>query len=251
MKLHWHTGCSGFHYKHWKGVFYPDGLPQRLWFEHYCRHFRTLELNVTFYRFPKVLFLKSWHERSPEDFRFASKVPRAITHFKKLIGTTGMLNDYYGAVREGLQEKLGCVLFQFPPNVPYSEKFLQRIWDSLDPAFQNVVEFRHASWWQAEVYQRLAERNITFCGMSHPGLPKEIVTNTRFVYYRFHGDEQLYASLYSPDILREAAHHIAGVKSVEDAYIFFNNDIHGYAVTNAGQMQEIVAQLKAPEAEKD
>lgn len=249
MNAHWHIGCSGFHYKHWKGIFYPEGLAQRKWFAFYCQHFSTLELNVTFYRFPQVSFLRTWYDDSPDDFRFASKVPRAITHFKKLKNSVDMLADYYGTVREGLGAKLGCVLFQFPPNIHYSEGFLERVLDNLDPSFQNVVEFRHASWWDPQVYARLAEKNISFCGMSHPALPKNIIVNTPTVYYRFHGDEQLYASLYSQADLQQAVNEIADpAKQVNEAFVFFNNDIHGYAVRNAGEMAGMVGGEARPDS---
>ena len=82
--IEWHIGCSGFHYKGWKEVFYPKGVPQRKWFEYYGEYFKTLELNVTFYRFPRVHILKSWYDKSPPDFSFSVKVPRAITHYKKM-----------------------------------------------------------------------------------------------------------------------------------------------------------------------
>src|SRR3954470_19712801 len=123
MKIKWHIGCSGFHYKHWKGVFYPEDLPQKKWFEYYCQFFDTLELNVTFYRFPQLSFLQNWHDKTPTKFRFAVKAPKAITHYKKFSGTADMLTDFYTTVRDGLKDKLGCILFQLPPRLSYSEEF--------------------------------------------------------------------------------------------------------------------------------
>ena len=80
----WWIGCSGFHYSGWKGAFYPQGLPQRKWFEYYCQYFNTVELNVTFYRFPKVSDLKGWYDRSPEDFRFTCKAPGELLIIRSL-----------------------------------------------------------------------------------------------------------------------------------------------------------------------
>ena len=80
--MRWHIGCSGFHYKHWKGGFIPIYLPQKKWFEFYNNSFQTLELNVTFYRFPRLNVLENWYEKSSPQFRFSVKAPRAITHFK-------------------------------------------------------------------------------------------------------------------------------------------------------------------------
>lgn len=236
----WNIGCSGFHYKHWKGVFYPDGLPQKKWFDYYCQHFNTLELNVTFYRFPRLPIMQFWRQNSPDGFRFAVKAPRAITHFKKFLGTVDMLSDFYNTCQDGLQEKLGCVLFQMSPRLGYSEAFLERIISSLDNSFLNVVEFRHESWWRQEVYDELAKHNISFCGMSHPTLPKDVITNTDLLYYRFHGEEALYASLYSSEKLKETIDVVGESGKVKQAFIFFNNDIHGHAIQNASEMKSIV-----------
>src|SRR5256885_8383092 len=126
---HWWIGCSGFYYKHWRGIFYPEDLAVKKWFEYYCEHFNTVELNVTFYRFPQVPFLKSWFQRSPDDFRFSVKAPRAITHFKKFIDCAGFLSSFYKVVKKGLKEKVGSILFQLPPRLVYSEEKLQQIID--------------------------------------------------------------------------------------------------------------------------
>lgn len=238
--INWRIGCSGFHYKHWKGSFYPDDLPQSKWFNHYCKFFNALELNVTFYRFPRVSFLENWRLKSPEGFRFAVKAPRAITHYKKFTAATSFISDFYNTAREGLQEKLGCVLFQLPSNYHYSDERLQRIVDNLDNSFLNVVEFRHDSWWNENVYQSLGKRNISFCGMSHPDLPSDIITNAPLLYYRMHGEGELYASNYDQQQLQKIATEIKTRSNVDESYVFFNNDIHTYAVYNALDMLKMI-----------
>src|SRR6185503_15098005 len=145
--IKWWIGCSGFHYKDWKGVFYPSDIPQTKWFEYYCRHFNTIELNVTFYRFPRPEALLKWYDRSPEKFKFSVKAPRLITHYKMFKESERMLGDFYASVYEGLHEKLGCILFQLPSRVPYSDEMLQRLVENLNPSFDNVLEFRDAGWW--------------------------------------------------------------------------------------------------------
>ncbi|WP_375436282.1 DUF72 domain-containing protein [uncultured Hymenobacter sp.] len=237
----WHVGCSGYHYRHWKGVFYPDKLPQRLWFEFYSQHFRTLELNVTFYRFPQLSFLENWYQISPADFKFSVKAPRLITHYKQFNDAAQLLADFYGTVQEGLIEKLGPVLFQLPPRMAYSDDRLQRILDSLDPAFHNVLEFRHPSWWEGHVYQELARRGVAFCGQSHPQLPDEVVANSNVLYYRFHGVPELYKSPYNEEQLRQVTTQIEAAHQVQEAYLYFNNDIDASAIGNARQMQELVS----------
>lgn len=236
----WWIGCSGFYYKHWKEVFYPQGLPQRKWFEYYCEYFNTLELNVTFYRFPQLSFLQSWHERSPEKFCFAVKAPRAITHFKQFHGTEGLISDFYGVISEGLNTKLGCVLFQMPPRIKYTAERLERMIQSLDSSFNNVLEFRHESWWNADVYRALSVARISFCGMSHPQLPEDVIQNTDMLYYRFHGVPELYKSPYKVSELRDFTETVESSKKTRQAYIYFNNDIGASAIANAREMKELV-----------
>ncbi|UOG75670.1 DUF72 domain-containing protein [Hymenobacter tibetensis] len=240
----WHIGCSGYHYRHWKGAFYPEKLPQRLWFEYYSQHFQTLELNVTFYRFPQLSFLQNWHHISPAAFRFSVKAPRLITHYKQFNDVAQLLADFYGTVQEGLAEKLGPVLFQLPPRMAYSEDRLQRILDSLDPTFTNVLEFRHPSWWEGHVYQQLTRRNVAFCGQSHPQLPDEVVANTDVLYYRFHGIPELYKSPYSEEYLRQVADQIEATSQLREVYLYFNNDIDASAIGNARHMQALASSSK-------
>ena len=125
------TGCSGFYNRHWKGVFYPEDIPQSKWFDHYCEHLNTLELNTTFYKFPTPERLQPWYKKSPADFLISVKAPRLITHFKKLNDCERLLDDFYTASSNGLKEKLGCTLFQFPPGFIYSEERLENICNSL------------------------------------------------------------------------------------------------------------------------
>ncbi|QQL50418.1 DUF72 domain-containing protein [Mucilaginibacter ginkgonis] len=240
--MRWHIGCSGFHYKHWKGTFYPEDIPQRKWFEFYADHFRTLELNVTFYRFPRVEFLKKWYADCPADFKFSVKAPKAITHFKQFDNTTDMLTSFYATIREGLGDKLGPVLFQFPPRFIYAEDRLQRVLDQLDSAFDNVLEFRHPSWWRKDVYDRLANRQVSFCGMSHPDLPQDVIVNTDVVYYRFHGVPNLYSSSYTDDELSAVVQRVKQNLKIKSAWFYFNNDAAVAAIPNAQKMMELAVE---------
>ena len=237
-------GCSGFHNKDWKEKFYPAVLPQSRWFEYYCSKFNTLELNTTFYRFPRVESLKRWYAKSPENFVFSVKVPRLITHYKQLNDSARMLNDFYNSIREGLQDKLGAVLFQFPSRISYSEDFLSRIVETVDEDFLNVVEFRHASWWKSRVYSVLRTEGIIFCGISHPDLPGGIVRNNSTIYYRFHGLKKLYFSQYSKKDIDAFANTLAQESSVKTGYIYFNNTATLAAVRNAVQLEKSLLKNK-------
>src|SRR5687768_10712494 len=230
----WHIGCSGFDYKHWKGLFYPEDLPKSKWFNFYTEHYDTLELNLTFYRFPKIEVFQSLYKRSPKNFKITVKAPRIITHFKQFHGEAReWMLWYYKTIREGLQDKLGCILFQLPSRTSYNEERLQRIINTMDSSFSNVIEFRHESWWNDEVYKKLGKHNVTFCGISHPELPDDVIQNTKLVYYMFHGASELYKSRYSEAQLRSVAKKILGNPKIKQAYIYFNNDIGGSAIFNA------------------
>ena len=236
LKTKFHIGCSGFHYKHWRGGFYPQKLAQSKWFDFYCQHFLSLELNVTFYRFPQLSFLQNWYKKSPPEFRFAVKAPRIITHYKQFHATEDLIREFYDVIQNGLQEKLGCVLFQLPPRIGYSVERLDRIIASIDTNFKNTIEFRHVTWWREDVYQQLAKKKISFCGQSHPLLPQDIIQNTSFLYYRFHGIPELYKSPYEAAILRKAADEINASGKTKEAFIYFNNDIEVSAIANAREM---------------
>src|SRR6185437_2806701 len=155
------------------------------WFEFYCEHFNTLEINNTFYKFPTEKSLVKWHDASPEDFKFSVKAPRLITHYKKFSGCETLLHDFYTSISKGLQNKLGCVLFQLPPQLVYTPEMLDLIMSSVDPSFKNVFEFRHLSWWNENVFTQFKKRKLIFCSISFPKLPDEVKATASNIYYRF------------------------------------------------------------------
>lgn len=235
----WWVGCSGFSYKHWKERFYPKEVPQRKWFEYYCEHFNTVELNVTFYRVPTLETFKGWYHRSPDEFSFTVKAPRLITHYKRFKNITTEVHDFYNLVKEGLGDKLGTVLFQLHPRFEYTEEHLMLLLKHLDPAFNNVIEFRHASWWNEAIYKELKQNNITFCSISYPGLPGTVLKTASVIYYRFHGVPQLYLSSYSDEALTQVVNGIKPLRGVDEVYVYFNNDIDVHAIHNAKKVQQL------------
>jgi uncharacterized protein YecE (DUF72 family) len=238
--IQWYIGCSGFYYQEWKEVFYPKGWPQKKWFEYYCQHFNTLEINNTFYRFPEEKTLKSWYDRSPDNFLFTVKATQTITHQKPFQDTQTQIQEFYAVVKEGLGPKLGPVLFQLPPRLAYSPAMLESIITQLDAAYINVIEFRHASWWREDVYTTLKKKGIVFSGTSYPDLPNDVICTSSINYYRFHGVPKLYYSEYSPAFLRQIAQLIKEDSSITKAFLYFNNTAAAAALTNAHFVQEFV-----------
>jgi uncharacterized protein YecE (DUF72 family) len=152
-----------------------------------------------------------------------------------------MVDDFYGIIGEGLKEKLGCVLFQMPPNVAYKPEKLEQIIENLEPSFKNVLEFRHESWWNPEVYDKLSKQNITFCSMRHPQLPDDVIQNTKVLYFRFHGVPNLYSSPYDMATLQRISNEIIENLTIKEVFIYFNNDIGGSAIKNATEMEDYVS----------
>ncbi len=240
QEIEWFIGCSGFYYKDWSEWFYPKGLSKKEWFTYYCQHFNTLEINNTFYRFPELKNLQNWYTRSPENFTFSVKAPRIITHQKKFKDTENVIKEFYGVVKEGFQEKLGPILFQLPPSTSYSEATLEAILNQMDSAFNNVIEFRHQSWWQPSIYDTLKNANITFCSASLPLLPDVVVNNTETIYYRFHGVPQLYYSQYDNHFLTNIVTTIKESTNTTKAFLYFNNTATAAALNNAKFVQQLL-----------
>jgi uncharacterized protein YecE (DUF72 family) len=187
-----------------------------------------------------VKTLENWYQISPPDFLFSAKVPRLITHYKQFNDTQRMLNDFYHSCGTGLKDKLGCVLFQLPARLEYSEKKLMEIIAQLDTSFTNVIEFRHSSWWNKEIFSILRKRGIIFCGHSYPALPEQVVINSQTVYYRFHGIPKLYYSQYKRKFLEEVISTIQCSRKVEQVFLYFNNTATIAALRNATYVQNLV-----------
>ncbi len=160
MKLY--VGTSGYSYKEWKGTFYPEDLPVDEMLRYYGEHFRTVEINNTFYRMPKASVLEAWAADVPADFKFVLKAPQRITHMQRLKGVDDSL-AYVLETAGVLKNRLGPLLFQLPPNF---KKDLARLRDflSLLPTDRRVaMEFRHQTWFDDEVFDLLRRHRTALC----------------------------------------------------------------------------------------
>jgi uncharacterized protein YecE (DUF72 family) len=232
-----YIGCSGFLYPYWREKFYPKDVPQRKWLEYYSSHFNTVELNGTFYRFPTVKNLKVFYNSTPPGFRFAVKAQKIITHTLRMNNAAEKVKEFAKIVEEGLEEKLGCTLYQLPPSFQYSGENLEKVITSLAGQPRPVVEFRHPSWWQKPVYNTLKKHGLIFCNNDYPGMPDEIVPTKGLFYMRFHGRPVLYKSEYDISRLKEVAEQAT---ASADRYVYFNNTWFMAAVSNAKEMQKLM-----------
>jgi uncharacterized protein YecE (DUF72 family) len=236
-----HIGCSGWYYWHWKSCFYKNGIPSNEWFEHYASRFKTVELNAPFYSWPTIATVKTWiRQAGRRKFIYTVKVSELITHIKRFEGTEELVKDF-GYIADLLGSKMGCFLFQLPPSFHYTPERLNNIVSQLDPSRRNVVEFRHRSWWNEEVYDAFRKSGIIFCSCSGPKLPDELIKTADDIYIRFHGVKQWYRHNYTKEELAVWAERIqkSGASKV---WVYFNNDRNCYAIKNA---RELKRQLRA------
>jgi uncharacterized protein YecE (DUF72 family) len=231
-------GCSGFYYNHWRGLFYPERLAKPKWVQYYTGYFNTLEVNNTFYRYPTEKLLRSWYQKTPENFRFTLKANRAITHTRKFHNTEELIATFY-KLAFLFQEKLVCVLFQLPPFMHKNMELLEKIALQVNPKVTNVLEFRHESWWDSEVYDFLQRKGLVFCSVSASELPATLVKTSPTVYVRFHGVNGMYRGNYTDGQLKEWAEKIES-QNAERVFCYFNNDANAYAVTNCLTLKKLL-----------
>lgn len=234
-------GTSGWHYKHWLGQFYPAKLAPKEMFRFYSLHFDTVELNNTFYRLPTPVTFESWRDNSPDNFLYAVKASRFITHMKKLKDPESSTVKFFdGAERMG--EKLGPILFQLPPRWRVDIERLSNFLEALPEEHRYVIEIRDESWLVRDVYDVLRKFNVAFCihDLSNMQTPLEVTAD--FTYMRFHGPGAAkYRGSYSDSALRGWAERISEWRdSKVDSYAYFNNDIGGHAITNAQTLKQLL-----------
>jgi len=230
-----HIGTSGWSYEHWDGVLYPHGI--RPWdrLGVYVQHFDTVELNASFYRWPRQASFANWRRRLPEGFQLSVKAPRGLTHAKKLYAPEAWVERIISCWHE-LREKRAVLLVQLPPQLHRDDARLAYFLGLLPWWIRVTVEFRHPSWIDDTVFGILADHQAAYCVMSGAHLPCVLRTTAPFVYLRLHGPDHdhLYGGSYSDIDLRWWADRIGEWRQQgRDVYAYFNNDGGGNAVRNA------------------
>ena len=242
-----YVGTSGWNYKHWaKGVFYPQGLKQSEWLRFYCQQFQSVEVNNTFYHLPARHVFEQWQAATPENFMFAVKASRFITHMKKLLHPEEHVAKFLENA-SGLRQKLGVVLFQLPPFLKFHTERLEALVDFVQrqriiPGLRSALEIRHQSWNCEACFRMLRKYGVSLALTDWSGFTTEGPVTAEFIFIRRHGPGDLYASNYPDSHLRRDARRIrAWLSEAKDVYIYFNNDAFGYAVKNARRIQELLA----------
>jgi len=234
------VGTSGWNYEHWKGLFYPKDLAQDAWFDYYQEHFKTVEINNTFYQLPEEETFESWKEQARNEFIYAVKANRYITHMKKLKDPHEPMKNFLSRA-EILKENLGPILWQLPPRWHANPERLEDFVQLLPVEIDHVFEFRDPDWFQEKIREILERNEMIFCihDKEEVGCPNWFTTST--VYLRFHGSQGDYGGRYGKDALRPWADQIRdwrdGGRSI---FAYFNNDESGSALKDVKALLELL-----------
>ncbi len=222
------TGTSGFSYKEWKGSFYPEDLPAEEMLRFYAGRLPAVEINNTFYRMPKAELLASWAEQVPDGFRFVLKASQRITHFKRLKDVSEEVG-YFLRVAATLGDRLGPILFQLPPNLKKDLPRLSEFLDLLPAATRAALEFRHASWFEDDVFEALRRRGAALCVAEDEDLAAPLVSTAGWGYLRLRRPDYGEAEVQAwADRVRAQAW--------DEAYVFFKHEDAGTGPRLAAQM---------------
>jgi uncharacterized protein YecE (DUF72 family) len=226
------VGTSGWQYRDWRDRFYPRGLPQRCWLEHYAGSFRTVEVNNAFYRLPERTTFERWRDRTPDDFVVGVKMSRYLTHVKRLREPAEPVARFLGRTA-GLGPKLGPVLIQLPPTLPADADLLDAVLAEFPPDVRVAVEPRHQSWWTDEIRDLLHRRKAALSWADRLGRPVTPLWRTAdFGYLRLHEGRADPRPGYGRRALSTWLDRIGD----GDWYVYFNNDPGGAAVRDAGTL---------------
>lgn len=233
-------GTSGWHYSHWRGLYYPLSVSPRAMLNYYARDFDTVEINNSFYRLPSIHTFDAWNRSTPDGFCFAVKASRFLTHLRKLLDPQPALDRLMEATA-GLGPKLGPILFQLPPHWHCDLNRLTAFLRALPAGRRYCIEFRGQSWHNRRVFDLLREHNVAFCIYELGGVRSPFEVTADFAYVRLHGPEDKYQGDYSATALKSCDSHITRwVRSHRDVYVYFDNDQAAYAVKNAQALRHMI-----------
>jgi uncharacterized protein YecE (DUF72 family) len=231
-------GCSGWSYRDWRDKLYPHGLPARRWLERYAEVFDTVEVNATFYRLPKRETVQGWVEQTPDGFLFAVKGSRFLTHMRRLREIEEGVARFWEPL-EPLREagRLGPVLWQLPESLHRDDELLASALDSLPPA-RHCFEFRHPSWFAADVRELLAGRGASLAlgDDARRDLPAARPAGP-LAYLRLHYGSRGREGNYSSAELDRWRRRLAAWRARREVFVYLNNDWQGFAPANARELR--------------
>jgi uncharacterized protein YecE (DUF72 family) len=215
------VGTSGYNYPEWKGSFYPETLPAAKMLPYYAERFSTVEINYTFYRTPNEKILAGWDQATPPTFKLTLKAPKRITHDARLRDCADRVRQFLETAAV-LGPKLGALLFQLPPNLKKDLALFDAFLDAFPPRVCAAFEFRHVSWLDEEVYERLRARNLALCVAESEKLSTPPVVTADYGYFRLRDEG------YTPDDIARWADVITEKTSgCSDVFVYFKHEEAG------------------------
>ncbi len=251
--MKYQLGCSGWSYDGWKGPFYyPDGLDNKYWLSYYSKIFDFVEIDSTFYRIPSTFMVNNWNKRTPDNFRFAVKFPKVITHDKALKGVEKDIEKFYNAM-EPLYDKILVFLMQLPQSLQIAEGLdaIKNLRYTLDPSFRYAIEVRHSSWFNELFYSYLKQMNYCLVWSQQDILTTPPILTTDFVYLRLIGDRSIderdFGKINNKDRTKEMQLWMNKFKDIEKneknvktAIIAANNHYAGFGPMTAKLFAEMM-----------
>jgi uncharacterized protein YecE (DUF72 family) len=234
-------GTSGWSYKSWRGPFFPKDVRIKDHLAFYATQFNATELNAPFYRTPTLEAVQGWFDNTPDDFRFAWKASKFITHWKRLTercdNSIALMETRLGV----LGEKAGPVLFQLPPKMQANRERLASFLKMLPKKRPYVFEFRHSSWYEPAILDVLRDHDVALCLSDHGDAPSPWEVTAGHVYIRGHGPTGRYHSHYPDETLEGWARDIKRWrKQKRDVWCFFDNDQKSAAPKDAERLLALV-----------
>jgi len=227
-----YVGTSGYSYKEWKGTFYPEDMPEKQMLRFYGEHFRTVEINNTFYRMPKASVLEAWAGEVPAEFKFVLKAPQRITHIQRL-KDAGDSVSYLLKVAVALKERLGPLLFQLPPYLKKDAARLREFLALLPREPRSAFEFRHQSWFDDEVLAMLREHRVALCiAEAEEGVEVPFVSTAAWGYLRLRRPD------YTDADLKQRIDRVRR-QGWTDAFVFFKHEEEGKGPQMAKRFLEL------------
>jgi uncharacterized protein YecE (DUF72 family) len=227
------VGTSGWQHKHWQGVFYPRDLPADEWLACYARRFNCVQVQSSFYAMPESADISAWCNQVPEDFVFAVKAPRQITHAKKLKNCAPELDQFFQQLN-AFGKRLGPVLFHLPTRWRVNQKRLQDFLQRLPAGYQVVFEFTDPSWHNDAIHALLASHGIASCIFEADGVRAPLIADSDPVYLRLHGPGGSSARNYRAPQLRAWVDRAAAwSRRSKEVFLIFDNDESAYAAKSA------------------
>ena len=214
-------GTSGYNYPEWKGSFYPADLPAAKMLPYYAARFPTVEINYTFYRMPNERLVGGWADQTPSPYRLTLKAPRRITHDSRL-KNCGDLVSSFCRVAASLGDKLGALLFQLPPNLKKDMALFDAFLADLPRNAPAAFEFRHPSWLEDDVFERLASRNVALCVADSDKMSTPVRVTADFAYFRLRDE-----GYTETDIARWADTIRNATASCRDVFVYFKHEDEG------------------------